>query len=263
MNIATVASETVWKDCEANLELTKHHVATIMSSYKDTQLILFPEISLMGFVTDPSNKDIAEPMDGHCVSAVKDIAKEYGVALICGFIESNPAGLPFNTSIAVSKEGELLSAYRKNHLFTESAEPDVFSSGTELVTFELDGWKIGMSTCFDIRFPRLFEAYKKASVELTISGFNWVQGRNKPEIMQNLVKARAHENQYFFAAVDRTGSDPNTSYYGTSVISSPYSEDIGEHDGIYTFASLDKSDIQALAKALPLSGSFRQDYIVS
>lgn len=241
MNIATVASETVWKDCKANLELTKHHVATIMSSHKD----------------------IAEPLDGHCVSVVKDIAKEYGVALICGFIESNPNGLPFNAAVAISKDGEPLAVYRKNHLFTESAEPNVFSPGTELVTFELDGWKCGMSTCFDIRFPRLFEAYRRSGVELMFSGFNWVEGRNKPSIMEHLVKARAHENQYFFAAVDRTGSDPNTSYYGTSVIANPYSEDIAERDGIYAFASLDKSDIHTLAKALPLSGSFKQDYKVS
>ena len=211
----------------------------------------------MGFVTDPSNADIAEPLDGHCVTEVQRIAKEHNVALICGFIEQNDGGKPFNAAVAVSKQGDILAVYHKNHLFTESAEPDVFAPGAELVTFEFEGWKCGISTCFDIRFPRLFEAYKKAGVECMFSPFNWVQGRNKPTIMETLVKARAHENQYFFAAVDRNGSDPNTTYYGTSVISNPYCEDVAERQGIYAYAEIAKDDIVTLGEALPLAGSFR------
>jgi predicted amidohydrolase len=97
----------------------------------------------------------------------------------------------------------------------------VFTPGEKLVTFELEGWKCGLSTCFDIRFPRLFETYKKVGVACMFAGFNWVEGRNKAAIMEHLVKARAHENQYFFAAVDRSGTDPNTSYYGTNIIANP------------------------------------------
>ncbi len=262
MNIATVASETVWKDCTKNLELAEQHVSRVMELKPQTDIILFPEISLMGFVTDPTNIDIAEQLDGHCVARVKEIAKRHHVALICGIIEKNKNGKPFNTSFVISKNGDLLAAYRKNHLFTESAEPSVFSAGTELVTFELEGWKCGMSTCFDIRFPRLFEAYKKVGVECMFAGFNWVEGRNKPAIMENLVKARAHENQYFFATVDRTGSDPNTTYYGTSVISNPYSEDVADKQGVYAFAEITKDDIVTLGKTLPLTSSFKADYQV-
>lgn len=260
MNIATVASDTAWKNCDENIGKTRQHVADVMAKRPETDLILFPEISLMGFVTEPSNQDIAEAIGGHCVSSIKEIAKEFNVALVCGIIEENPVGKPFNSTFVVSGAGELLAVYRKNHLFTESTEPDVFTPGEELVTFELNGWKCGLSTCFDIRFPRLFEAYKHAGVELMLSGFNWVQGRNKPAIMENLVKARAHENQYFFVAVDRSGSDPNTTYYGKSVITNPYSEDIAEHDGIYAYAHFEKDDIEALAEALPLAGSFKSEY---
>ncbi len=262
MKIATVASETVWKDAKKNIEQTEHHVAKVLSLQPQTQVILFPEISLMGFVVDPSNAGIAEPMDGYAVTHVQRIAREYGVALICGMIEENPAGKPYNTTFVVDKSGVVLARYRKNHLFTESPEPEVFTAGEELVTFALEGWKCGISTCFDIRFPRLFETYKKAGVECLFSGFNWIQGRNKPAIMENLVKARAHENQFFFAAVDRSGSDPNTTYYGTSIISNPYCEDLATRQGLYFYAEIDKSDIETLGRVLPLAESFRESYTI-
>lgn len=261
MNIATVAMDTVWKDPKANIGQVEQHVAGIMQRWPKAQIILFPEMCLHGYVIDESNQQIAEPLDGYCVTEVKRIAREHNVAIICAMAEKNPdGGKPFNSTFVVSKDGELLAVYHKNHLFTESTEPDAIAPGTELATFEFDGWKCGLSTCFDIRFPRLFETYKKAGVECVFSPFNWVQGRNKPEIMETLVKARAHENQFFFVVVDRTGSDPNTSYYGTSIISNPYCEDNAERNGVYAYAELNKDDIAALAKALPLAGSFRAEY---
>jgi len=263
MKIATVAFDTAWKNPPANIKQTEKHVAAVMKRWPKTQVILFPEISLMGFVVDPSNAEIAEPLNGKSMTEIKRIARKFHVALVCSMIEENPGGVkPFNSTFAVSGKGELLAVYHKNHLFTESAEPEVFSPGAELAVFELDGWRCGLSTCFDIRFPRLFEAYKKAGVELMLSPFNWVHGRNKPTIMEHLVKARAHENQFFFAAVDRTGSDPNTSYYGTSIISNPYCEDNSERDGIYSYAEISKDDIANLAKALPLDASFKERYKV-
>ena len=93
-----------------------------------------------------------------------------------------------------------------------------------------------------------------------LSGFNWYEGRNKAAIMEHLVKARAHENQFFFAAVDRSGSDPNTQFYGISVVASPYAEDIADRNGIYSYAELDKIEIDTLCKTLPLDKSFRQSY---
>lgn len=257
-----MASDTVWKDPRKNIAQTEQQVGEVMRLYPKTQIILFPEINLMGTVDDETNAEIAESMDGNSVNEIKRIAKQHDVTLICGIIEKNPAGKPFNTQFVVSCSGELLVWYRKNHLFTESNEPRIYEPGTELAMFEFDGWKCGLSTCFDIRFPRLFETYKKAGVECMFSGFNWVHGRNKPAIMETLVKARAHENQFFFVAVDRNGSDPTTSYYGTSVISNPYAEDVAEHRGIYSYAEIDKNDIETLGKVLPLTASFKTDYII-
>jgi predicted amidohydrolase len=259
MNVATVAMDSVWKDIDANVFLTEQHIARVMEIFPKTDIILFPEISLVGCVGG-GNQNLAQYIDGPAVSAIKAIAKKYQVGLICGFIEKNDDGKPYNTSFAVDKQGSLMASYRKNHLFTEDDEPKYYSAGETLSVFEFEGWKCGISICFDIRFSRLFAAYKQAGVELMFSPNNWVDGRNKPAILESLVKARAHENQYFFAAVDRSGKDPDTTYYGISVIANPYAEDIARRSGIYSYAELDKVEITRLTNQLPLSGSFKSDY---
>jgi predicted amidohydrolase len=69
--------------------------------FPNSQIILFPEISLAGFVVDVSNQDIAETMDGYAVTEIKRIAQTYYVALICGMIEKNDNGKPFNTQFVI------------------------------------------------------------------------------------------------------------------------------------------------------------------
>lgn len=263
LNVSTVAFETAWKNPRLDLENFERDVKTVLELFPETHIILFPEITFMGYIWDESNRDLAESVEGPVVTGVRQIAMENDVAVIVGMIEDRKNDKPYNSSVVVGRKGDVLSTYRKNHLFTESPEPDVYSPGEELSVFELEGWRCGQATCFDIRFPRLFEAYKKAGVECVFIGSKWVKGRNKPEILDFLTKARAHENQNFVVTVDSSGSDPNTTYHGISIVSNPYGEDIAERNGIYSNATLDRTEIEKLSKALPLDGSFKNEYQLS
>lgn len=262
MNITTIASNPAWKDIQENIAMTEYHVQKALELFPKTDVILFPELSLSGFVVDEDVEVVAQAIDGPGVVSVLDMAKRYNVAIIAGIIEKVKGEKPANTVFVSSRKGELLATYRKNHLFTESAEPSLYCRGGELATFELEGWKCGLSICFDIRFPRLFEAYKKAGVECLFSGFNWVEGRNKPAIMEHLVLARAHENQFFFVAVDRNGENAGTKFYGKSIIASPYAENLAVHEDIYSNAEISKDDIETLGRLLPLKESFKKEYII-
>jgi len=260
MKIATVAHDTVWEDLGANLLAVDKRLAHVLENQSDTEIVLFPEINLMGIIEDDSNKQFALSAD-EVLAKLAPIAQKHGVAIICGFIESNGANKPFNSLIVVSKNGEKMATYSKNHLFTQSAEPDFYTPGGRLAIFELNGWRCALSVCFDIRFPRLYATYKSAGVECVFVANNWVKGRNKPAILEHSVKARAHENQYFMVAVDRTGSDPYTEYSnGVTVVANPYAEDIAARDGIYGYATLDKKEIESLSATLPLADSFKPEY---
>jgi omega-amidase len=261
MKVTTVASDIIWRDKTANVAIAEQHADETMKLFPQTDIILFPEMSLTGSVTDEDVVDLAEDENGWCVTEMKRIAQTYQVAIMFGMVGKSEHDKPHNTQVAVSKEGTLLATYHKNHLYEGSKEPELYSPGTRLVTFEIAGWKCGMSACFDIRFPRLFEYYRHAGVECMFSGFNWYAGRNKPDIMETLVKARAHENQFFFVAVDRMGEDPNGGFHGISFIANPFAELLGESEGVYTHAELKKDDMHALRQMLPLDRSFKKEYL--
>ncbi|MGE4350660.1 MAG: carbon-nitrogen hydrolase family protein [Bdellovibrionales bacterium] len=260
--VATVAMDPVWADKGKNSELTRQHVRRVLELYPQTQIILFPEMSLTGYILDDRNQEMAEPLNGPTVQAVQEIAQEYKVSIVASMIgQGEPK--PANTTFVIDADGKFLASYNKNHLYMESAEPKLYSPGTTLATFSVSDWKCGLSTCFDIRYPRLFEAYRKSGVDCMFSPFNWVQGRNKAGLFDCLIKARAHENQFFFVAVDRKGSDPNASYHGLSLVVNPYGEDIAQReDDLYAFAELDKAEILKLRSALPLRESFKEKYRV-
>ena len=260
LNVATVASDVVWASIHKNIEQTKAHVKKVKDLFPDTQIILFPEMSLTGYILDETNKTLAQPLDGAVVQSILDIAKQHNISIIASMIGKGKK--PFNTTFVAGADGNLITHYNKNHLFTQCPEPDLYDPGQTLSTFNINGWKCGLSTCFDIRFPRLFETYKKAGVECMFSPMNWLVGRNKENLMNYLIKVRAHENQFFFVAVDRTGKDENAEYHGIGVITNPFAEDIAAHKDIYSYASLDKSEIKMLSDALPLNESYKETYTI-
>ena len=263
MKICLVNSDTAWKNPQKNSEDMENLIQNALEIDSEIQTIVFPELNLTGFVIEEDNINLAEDSGGVLISFVKEIAQKYKINVLASFIEKNPKGKPFNSLVAIDKKGTLLATYHKNHLFTQSKEPQVYSRGTSLVVCKIDGWKCGLSICFDIRFPRLYETYKKAGVECVFVVANWLDGRNKPEIFDFMVKARAHENQFFVAAVNRSGKDPNASYTGSAVVANPYGEDISvTKSDIFHIATLNKDTISKIEKELPLKESFREKYAI-
>ena len=263
MKVCAIAFDAEWKNPKANSAKKEQHIQKALDLYPETQTILFPETSFTGLVLDEEINNLAEERNGFCVSETRRLARKYKVNLISGFIEKGPNKRPRNALCVVDRQGNLKAVYHKNHLFTLSAEPQVFDRGDGLVVCELDGWRCGFFICFDIRFPRLFEAYKKAGVECLFGALNWLQGRNKPDLFDTLVKARAHENRLFIVAVDRSGKDPKFVYTEKCCIANPYGEScISNSQHPYYYAELQKADVETVNKMFPLMDSFRPEYSV-
>ena len=92
MNVVTVASDTVWKDTDANVKMHAEHVERVMKKWPKTDVILFPEMSLSGFVVDDSNREIAEFLEYRVLHKIVLIAKKPNVNIIAGVAERNPNG---------------------------------------------------------------------------------------------------------------------------------------------------------------------------
>ena len=176
----------------------------------------------------------AEPLDGPTISAARGWARELGVHLVAGSIAERAEGheKAFNTSTLIGPDGELEASYRKIHMFDvdvggvayrESAQE---APGDQAVTAELggplDGVTLGLTVCYDLRFPELYRilAVRGATVFSIPSAFTTDTGKDHWDV---LLRARAIENQAFVVAADQIGeAPPHYRSYGRSAIVDPW-----------------------------------------
>lgn len=171
----------------------------------------------------------AEPLDGPTLSAARGWAGELGIHLLAGSIaEQGPADKAFNTSVLIGPGGEDLAAYRKVHMFDVEVggvayrESDHEQAGAEIVTAPLAGTTVGLSVCYDLRFPELFRilAVRGARLLTIPSAFTKATGRDHWEV---LLRARAIENQAFVLAPNQIGeAPPKFNSNGRSMIVDPW-----------------------------------------
>ena len=200
-------------DTDRNLATADRLVRDAAS--RGAELVVLPEKwSVLG--TGEQLAAGAQPLDGPCVSWARSIARELGIDLIAGSIVEHVDGADkrANTSVHVGPDGELRAVYRKIHMFDVEvdgvvyAESDNEEAGSETVVSELAGGvRIGMSICYDVRFPELYRALVERGAEaLAIpSAFTLATTRDHWEV---LVRARAIENQCFVIAPNQVGSHP-------------------------------------------------------
>jgi deaminated glutathione amidase len=172
----------------------------------------------------------AEPLDGPSLSAARDWARGLGIHLLAGSIseQGSEGGKASNTSVLIGPAGEDLAVYRKIHLFDVDAggvsyrESEFEQPGTEAVATAVGDLTIGMTVCYDLRFPELFRilALRGARVIAVPSAFTLATGRDHWEV---LLRARAIENQVFVLAPNQVGeAPPHYSSFGRSLIVDPW-----------------------------------------
>jgi predicted amidohydrolase len=158
----------------------------------------------------------AEPLDGRCIGWARGIAAELGIDLVAGSIVERREGQAktSNTSVHIDRTGALRAVYRKIHMFdvevdgVRYAESEREQAGDEIVVSELaDGTRLGMSICYDVRFPELYRVLVDAGAEVLAipSAFTLATTRDHWEI---LLRARAIESQCFVVAANQIGSSP-------------------------------------------------------
>jgi predicted amidohydrolase len=165
----------------------------------------------------------AQPLDGPFCTGLAEAAQRRGVALIAGVFEpargagqggrppSSPrSDLVYNTTVAFDSGGQLVTAYRKIHLFDAlgQRESDTVAAGDELVVAEIAGLKVGILTCYDVRFPELARALAVIGADLIAIPSAWASGLFKEEHWVTLVRARAIENTIWVAAAGQV-PDPD------------------------------------------------------
>ena len=204
----------------------------------------------------------AEPLEGgETVEAMAGWARGHGITLIGGSIAELREGHEklSNTSIAFGPDGEILGVYRKIHLFDVEVEGNVYREseaeepGEEPVVVRGEGWPIGLSVCYDIRFPELYRILALEGAELVTvpAAFTVPTGRDHWHV---LMRARAIENQYYVAAPGQVGETrPGKPSYGRSLIVDPWGIVLAQAPDEETVisAELDRTRLQRIREQLP------------
>ena len=204
----------------------------------------------------------AEPIEGgESVVAMSEWARAHGITLVGGSIAELREGHEklSNTSIAFGPEGEVLGVYRKIHLFDVEVEGNVYREseaeepGEEPVVVRGEGWPIGLTVCYDIRFPELYRILALEGAELVTvpAAFTVPTGRDHWHV---LLRARAIENQYYVAAPAQFGETrPGRPSYGRSLIVDPWGTVLAQAPDEETVisAELDRARLQDIREKLP------------
>jgi predicted amidohydrolase len=227
------------------------------------QLIALPEnFAYLG--DDDGKRAVAEKVDGSgpILDAVARAAREHDVHIVAGGLpeRSNDAGRPFNTSVLVDPRGAVVAVYRKVHLFdvelpdgTSLRESASTSAGHETVVARVRDVPLGMSVCYDVRFPELYRALERRGARIVTvpAAFTVTTGRDHWHV---LLRARAIENQLFVLAPAQHGKHPRgRQTYGKSLIVDPWGDVLaqcGEGEG-FAVARLDLAYQDRVRAALP------------
>jgi len=221
-------------DKAANLKEAEHWVR--QAAGQGAQVIALPEV----FIWRGSKKlerELAEEIPGPSSTAMAELARELKIYLLAGSIlEAIPGNhKAYNTSLLFDPAGRLLASYRKIHLFdvdlangVSLRESDTRAHGAEIVTAQTDLCVVGLSVCYDLRFPELYRGLAKNGAQLIFvpSAFTAYTGEAH---WRALLRARAIENQAYVIAPDQFGKNAKSfEAHGHSMIVDPWGKVLAE-----------------------------------
>ncbi|HEX2738819.1 MAG TPA: carbon-nitrogen hydrolase family protein [Rubrobacter sp.] len=245
-------------DKDENLETAERLIRAASSS--GAGLVALPELWICHGL-EKVYRENAEPIPGPTTDFLGGLARELGLYLLGGSIlETDPRSTKLhNTSTFFGPDGEMSAVYRKLHLFDVKApdreylESETIGPGTEIVTAKAGAAKLGLSVCYDIRFPELYRllALRGAEVFAVPAAFTLQTGKDHWEL---LLRARAVENQAFVIAPAQWGQKADGRWtYGRSMVVDPWSTVLAtcpDRDG-YALATLDLDYLDRFREEFP------------
>jgi omega-amidase len=245
MKLGLVQYNPLWENVEAN----KQKLNILFNSVSEkVDLFIFPEMTLTGFTM--KSRQFAERIDENTFIFFSQIAEKFSAHIITGLVVKENDKI-FNSLIHLDNNGSLINTYHKIHPFSSGGENLNYSKGLKPIISLIDDWAVGLSICYDLRFPELFRFYGKERVHLIIDAANWPETRI--DHWRTLIKARAIENQCYVVGVNRIGNDPKNHYSGSSCVCGPMGEEIlmlSDNEEI-AIVEIDKLKVEEVRRQLP------------
>lgn len=244
LHLTLIQPDIVWENKPANLLQYETIIAGI---HGPKHIVILPEMFSTGFSMAPER--LAEPMDGPSVSWMADIAVK-NRCILTGSLIIEEDGKYYNRMLWVQPDGKI-GVYDKRHLFAYGSEDKHYTPGDKRLIAQVNGWRINLQICYDLRFP-VWARNQGNEYDLLLYVANWPEQRSLA--WKTLLQARAIENQSYVAGVNRVGTDgKNNNYIGDSSVFGPLGEKIWQCSGekaCHT-VTLEKEPLQKARSAFP------------
>jgi omega-amidase len=219
MKVSAAQIACALDDLDANVRKVRDFVARAKAA--GSELIVFPEMTDTGYSMPIIRKQATDWTRGMTPN-LKKIAKEFSIAIICGVSERAEDSI-YNSQAMIDAAGEVVAKYRKCHLFSPPPieEHKCFSPGNEFASLAFAEFQLGLSICYDLRFPEFYRALAlEKNVNVFVISSAWPFPRL--EHLRTLATARAIENQSYVILSNRVGTDDGARFCGSSAIIDPY-----------------------------------------
>jgi omega-amidase len=249
LTFTLIQTNLVWEDKAANLKMLEQK---IMDLQRSTHIVVLPEMFSTGFSMTPEK--LGESMEGNTVLWMKKIAAAKKI-ILTGSVIIEENGHYFNRLIWMLPNGQI-GYYNKRHLFAYGEEDKHYSAGNQRLIASVNGWKLNLMVCYDLRFPvwsrQHFDLHHNFEYDVLIYVANWPEKRSTA--WKTLLQARAIENQCYVLGVNRIGKDGHDIYHsGDSMVIDPLG-DILYHkahgDDVFTI-TLDKDHLSNIRDRFP------------
>jgi predicted amidohydrolase len=225
VKIAAIQHDIVWEDAEA----THKHVAPLIAQAagQGARLIVLSEMFATGFSMQPER--IAEPEGGVSEQFLLAQAQIHDAYLLASIAQRGVDGLFRNNAVLAASDGTVAARYAKIHPFSHARENEHYAAGTDLCTVDIDGLRVSLFICYDLRFADEFWALARET-DVYVIPANWPEARS--EHWKALLRARAIENQAYVVGVNRVGEDgKGYPHSGDSVILDPLGSAVAAASG--------------------------------
>lgn len=231
-----------------------------IAANKKAKFIVLPEVfNYRGKLTDAPK--FAELIPGHSTNFISNLARKNKVWILIGsMLEKTRSEKPYNTSVLINPNGKIVAKYRKIHLFDiklkgkEILESKRNLAGNIPKMVSVEKVKVGLSICYDLRFPELYRQYSKSGAEIICIPSSFTKPTGEAH-WHTLIKARAIENLCYVIAPNQAGSGSGgIKTYGHSLIVDPWGKILAEgpaNGEAVIFADIDFEYLKKIRQNLP------------
>ncbi len=263
IKIAMLQMSSVIGDVKANIAKVQSLIEKELPMNSD--ILVLPEVWTVGWSCPNFIKTAQDIVKGEVSIFLSSLAKKYSINIIGGSYITEQSGKYYNTCPVFDRNGKLLAAYSKNHLYSYYGcdEGKYITFGDSPVMVNLEGINFGLTICYDIRFPEIYRAYAKAGADVLVNCAAW--GSKKPIPWEMMTKSRAIENQCYMVALTQSGYIENGEYnLGQSRIIDYKGEELAsimEGEGIVS-TNIDVEQMYDFRAKNPVLNDVRDNYEV-